>query len=224
MKRILPSVLCLLLVFALASCGGTEQHTPSTPSESTQVPSQTITAPADGASPGIAPPEEFVLISGGTFQMGSPESEAWRVEDETAHTVTVSDYYISKFEVTQAEYQAIMGENPSAFTGDDFPVESISWIDELGLKNRKGVLTMANKLDRIEKDIQKVKSKIAEYNKQLRELEGQKTEQENLQIIQLVRGMNMTREEFAAFLRGGALQTAPTLTPYHEKEDTGHEE
>ena len=44
---------------------------------------------------------------------------------------------------------------------------------------------MANKLDRIEKDIQKVKSKIAEYNKQLRELEGQKTEQENLQIIQL---------------------------------------
>ena len=83
---------------------------------------------------------------------------------------------------------------------------------------------MANKLDRIEKDIQKVESKIAEYNKQLRELEGQKTEQENLQIIQLVRGMNMTREEFAAFLRGGALQTAPTLTPYHEKEDIGHEE
>ena len=45
-----------------------------------------------------------------------------------------------------------------------------------------------------------------------------------MQIIQLVRGMNMTREEFAVFLRGGALQTAPTLTPYHEKEDTGHEE
>ena len=83
---------------------------------------------------------------------------------------------------------------------------------------------MTTRLDRIEKDIQKVKSKIAEYNKQLRELEGQKTEQENLQIIQLVRGMNMTREEFAAFLRGGALQTAPTLTPYHEKEDIDHEE
>ena len=48
---------------------------------------------------------------------------------------------------------------------------------------------MASKLDRIEKDIQKTKSKIAEYQKQLRELEAQKTEQENLQIIQLVRGM-----------------------------------
>lgn len=60
---------------------------------------------------------------------------------------------------------------------------------------------MASKLDRIEKDIQKTKSKIAEYQKQLRELEAQKTEQENLQIIQLVRGMNMKPEEFAAFLR-----------------------
>lgn len=64
---------------------------------------------------------------------------------------------------------------------------------------------MANKLDRIEKDIEKTKAKIAELQKQLRELEAAKTEQENLQIIQLVRGLNMNPEEFAAFLRGGAL-------------------
>ena len=68
---------------------------------------------------------------------------------------------------------------------------------------------MASKLDRIEKDIQKPKSKIAEYQKQLRELEAQKTEQENLQIIQLVRGMNMKPEEFAAFLRSGAMLSIP---------------
>ena len=68
---------------------------------------------------------------------------------------------------------------------------------------------MANKLDRIEKDIEKTKAKIAELQKQLRELEAAKTEQENLQIIQLVRGLNMKPEEFAAFLRGGALQSAP---------------
>ena len=78
---------------------------------------------------------------------------------------------------------------------------------------------MASKLDRIEKDIQKTKSKIAEYQKQLRELEAQKTEQENLQIIQLVRGMNMKPEEFAAFLRSGAMQAAPAVTAYHEQED-----
>ena len=83
---------------------------------------------------------------------------------------------------------------------------------------------MATKLDRIEKDIQKTKSKIAEFQKQLRELETQKTEQENLQIIQLVRGMNMTPEEFAAFLRSGAMQAAPAATPYHEQEDNAHEE
>ena len=83
---------------------------------------------------------------------------------------------------------------------------------------------MASKLDRIEKDIQKTKSKIAEYQKQLRELEAQKTEQENLQIIQLVRGMNMKPEEFAAFLRSGAMQAAPTVTAYHEQEDNAYEE
>lgn len=81
-----------------------------------------------------------------------------------------------------------------------------------------------NKLERIEKDIKKTKSKIAEYQKQLRELEAQKTEQENLQIIQLVRGLNMKPEEFAAFLKGGATQTAPAPTPYHEKEDSDDEE
>lgn len=83
---------------------------------------------------------------------------------------------------------------------------------------------MASKLDRIEKDIQKTKSKIAEYQKQLRELEAQKTEQENLQIIQLVRGMNMKPEEFAVFLRSGTMQAAPAVTAYHEQEDNAHEE
>ena len=66
-----------------------------------------------------------------------------------------------------------------------------------------------NKLERIEKDIEKTKGKIAELQKQLRELEAAKTEQENLQIVQLVRGLNMTPQEFAAFVRGGALQAAP---------------
>lgn len=51
--------------------------------------------------------------------MGSPEDEAWRLEDEMQHTVTVSDFYISIYELTQAEYQEIMGENPSNFSGDD---------------------------------------------------------------------------------------------------------
>ena len=71
----------------------------------------------------------------------------------------------------------------------------------------------------IEKDIAKTKAKITELQKQLRELEAAKTEQENLQIIQLVRGLNMKPEDFAAFLRGGALQTAPAPQPDFEQED-----
>ena len=83
---------------------------------------------------------------------------------------------------------------------------------------------MANKLDRIEKDIEKTKAKIAELQKQLRELEAAKTEQENLQIIPRVRGLNMQPEEFAAFLRGGALPSAPAPQPDFEQEDNANEE
>jgi len=80
-----------------------------------------------------------------------------------------------------------------------------------------------NKLERIEKDIEKTKDKIAALQNQLRELEAAKTEQENLQIIQLVRSMNMKPDEFAAFLRSGALNAAPTVTPYHKQEDAADE-
>ena len=81
-----------------------------------------------------------------------------------------------------------------------------------------------NKLDRIERDIEKSKTKIAELQKQLRELEAAKTEQENLQIVQLVRGLNMTPQEFAAFVRGGALQAPPDPQPEFEQEDNADEE
>ena len=82
----------------------------------------------------------------------------------------------------------------------------------------------ANKLDRIERDIEKTKCKIAELQKQLRELEAAKTEQENMQIVQLVRGLNMTPQEFAAFVRGGALQAPPAPQPEFEQEDNADEE
>lgn len=81
--------------------------------------------------------ENFVLIPGGTFRMGSPEDEAWRSEDETQHMVTVSDFYMSIYELTQAEYQEIMGENPSNFSGDHLPVENITWLDAIRYCNAR---------------------------------------------------------------------------------------
>ena len=84
---------------------------------------------------------------------------------------------------------------------------------------------MASKLDRIEKDIQKTKSKIAEYQKQLRELEAQKTEAENLQIVQLVRSMRLTPQELTAMLAGGGIPgIAPMPADYEEQEDNADEE
>ncbi|MEJ6485985.1 formylglycine-generating enzyme family protein [Nostoc punctiforme UO1] len=73
---------------------------------------------------------EMVQIPGGTFIMGSPAGEAQRYNDEEPqHQVTVSGFFMGKYEITQAQYQAIMGKNPSYFKGERRPVEHVSWDD-----------------------------------------------------------------------------------------------
>ncbi len=112
-----------------------QSQPPETPAESSagnSTPGIPQSQPSDIADNGEDPVsinDGFVMIKGGSFQMGSPESEAWRIDDETQHTVTVSDFYISPFELTQKEYSEIMGKNPSNFSGDDLPVENVSWLD-----------------------------------------------------------------------------------------------
>ena len=69
-------------------------------------------------------------IPAGSFTMGSPSSETGRERDESQHKVTLSkSYYIGLFEVTQKQYQLVMGSNPSRFwfVGDKGPVEQVSW-------------------------------------------------------------------------------------------------
>ena len=79
----------------------------------------------------------FVLVGGGTFLMGSPEDENWRIDDETRHQVTVSSFSIAPHETTQAEWEAVMGSNPSTFVGENLPVENISWMDAIRYANAK---------------------------------------------------------------------------------------
>jgi formylglycine-generating enzyme required for sulfatase activity len=70
---------------------------------------------------------EFVFVKGGCYKMGNFGDDP-NVKDAPAHTVCVNDFYIGKYEVTQGQWKAIMGDNPSGFPkGDNFPVESVSW-------------------------------------------------------------------------------------------------
>ncbi|WP_365670753.1 SUMF1/EgtB/PvdO family nonheme iron enzyme [Okeania sp. SIO3I5] len=71
---------------------------------------------------------EMVYIPGGSFLMGSPENEAQKESDESPqHQVTLQPFYMSKYPITQNQYQAIMGNNPSKFQGGSRPVENVSW-------------------------------------------------------------------------------------------------
>jgi formylglycine-generating enzyme required for sulfatase activity/flavodoxin len=81
----------------------------------------------------------FVLLSGGSFRMGSPEAENWRIEDESLHPVTVSAFYIDPYETTQAEYARLMGSNPSSFQGENLPAESLSWLEAIAFANAKSL-------------------------------------------------------------------------------------
>ncbi|MFZ4639005.1 MAG: formylglycine-generating enzyme family protein [Nodosilinea sp.] len=84
---------------------------------------------------------ELLLIPGGSFIMGSPEDEPDRLEDEgPQHQVTLSSYWMGKYPVTQAEYEAVMGENPSHFRADHHPVESLLWDEVMEFCRRLSTL------------------------------------------------------------------------------------
>lgn len=81
---------------------------------------------------------EMVAVGGGTFTMGATSeqgSDAYKWEKPT-HSVTLRDYYIGKFEVTQELWEAVMGSNPSHFDGSKNPVESVSWYEAVEFCNR----------------------------------------------------------------------------------------
>ena len=101
--------------------------------------------PAAGASSTAPKPADcpagYVRVSPGTFTMGSPNSEDGRYDNESQHSVTITRGYCMKAtEVTQGEWQAVMGSNPSKFTncGANCPVEQVSWEDAVGYANALG--------------------------------------------------------------------------------------
>ena len=76
-------------------------------------------------------PSDFVLVEGGTFQMGG---NAYG-DEKPIHSVVLSDYYIGKYLVTQKLWVDVMGKNPSSFKGYDLPIENVSWFDCISFCN-----------------------------------------------------------------------------------------
>ena len=76
---------------------------------------------------------EFVLIPAGTFMMGSPDSDTEARDDEKpAHRVTISQpFYLGKYPVTQAQWAAMIGNNPSQFKGHPTQPAGVAWDDAL---------------------------------------------------------------------------------------------
>ena len=99
---------------------------------------ETLPVPEAAASSDPEPADDgFALIRGGSFLMGSPETENWRINDETQHEITVSSFYMDPYEATQEEFVRLMGKNPSAFPGGSHPVENISWLEAVQFANAK---------------------------------------------------------------------------------------
>lgn len=139
MKRLMTFFMAACILLSMSACGNTpteENQLHSAPSvqggenNETEKLSQT-----ENENTSVELPGDFVSITGGTFLMGSPETENWRGEDETQHTVTVSDFAMCVHEVTQEEYEKIVGSNPSSFIGGDFPVDSVSWLEAVNYCN-----------------------------------------------------------------------------------------
>jgi formylglycine-generating enzyme required for sulfatase activity len=86
---------------------------------------------------------DMINVAGGSFQMGSDDSEALSNE-KPVHTETISTFQIGKTEVTQALWKAVMGSNPSQFKGDNRPVEQVSWDDCKSFISKLRLLTGKN--------------------------------------------------------------------------------
>lgn len=141
MKKILFSLLilgliCVALVEAQISKEQQKQPMPRWSSSVTSQQKAVLQEMIDG----------MVMVEGGTFIMGatSEQRSVARSDEKPTHQVTLSDYMIGKTEVTQEQWEAVMGSNPSRFKGNNLPIERVSWEDCQEFIKRLNSLTGLN--------------------------------------------------------------------------------
>jgi sulfatase modifying factor 1 len=138
MKKLLATMFVALL---MVGCGG-DGKSGSDSSESNQTSAEIPPAKTDSSAEGkpFAIPDlsmEMLWVKPGTFEMGSPSSEKDRLDRETPHSVTLTQgFYLGKHEVTQSQWEKVMGSNPSRYKGADRPVEKVSWPDVTSFCNK----------------------------------------------------------------------------------------
>ncbi len=92
-------------------------------------------------------PDNFIFVKGGTFK--NTKSNYY------GKGVKISDFYIGKYDVTQKEWNEVMGSNPSKFKGDDLPVEMVNWYDSVEYCNKRSIKEGLNPyyiIDKTKKD------------------------------------------------------------------------
>ncbi len=123
-RLITASVTTILIFVLLLPCGCSEDKDDDNP-----------------ITPGGSDPIPMVLIPAGTFRMGNVTDHPRGLPGEKpVHDVTISHAFLmSETEITQAQYQAVMGDNPSEHIGDDLPVEYLTWYEAADFCNRLSV-------------------------------------------------------------------------------------
>lgn len=148
--RIILFLLCLITLNAMGQTNGTitrQRKTQTTQRKETQQMKTTQAAPkktqparqaqqkpaASTSRPKLTLSNlmsNMVYVEGGTFTMGATsEQQSPDSDEKPTHRVSLSSYYIGKYEVTQALWKAVMGSNPSKWKGENLPVENVSWND-----------------------------------------------------------------------------------------------
>ena len=126
--------------FALSGCSwtprnaGSQQAAESSQASSSSDAGSQASSSSDVGATKNAPAVDdgLTLVHGGTFTMGSPTDEPWRSDDEVQHEVAVSDFYLAPTEVSELEFNTLMGRGAAV---DGIPVAHVSWYDAVAYCN-----------------------------------------------------------------------------------------